>query len=762
MISYGPTQFAIFRVVFGLYLTIHFYQLLENCVEVFSNDGVINDSSLLPSYGKMPIFLLYNDSPQIVKYFVWTLVGASLLFTFGIFRRISSLWLYYGWISLLNRNPLISNPSIGYIGWILLACALIPNGEWLFSCNKRKKWQMPSEIYYGMWLILGVSYTASGLHKFQCQTWLDGTALWYVLTGPLVRPNNIIVELILSNMIFVKMMTWGSLFLETSCLFLGTFAKTRKWYWIMFMGFHIGILTTVNFADLTIGMIIPHLFTFDSTWFSFTKKWVEKYNRDNVELKVHPTKSVKKVHHSNQNDQNNTDSMFKIIMAIIIGGIAMIVCVINWKRFVEIIIESKWGFCVLISIMLFFMAMERYFPDQELKHVDGWWKWVIGINIFQLFAVVLAMFTWENWLQHTSYFTNVTQFHLRDYVNPFFGGVIAYLINQWLFYHWHKARHNVYWLWTLLHQFHHSPSRIEAITSFYKHPLEIIVDSQIMAILVYSVLGLTSESSLWLSIFSSIGECIYHMNIKTPKIMGYFIQRPESHRLHHSYNSRVNCPNFSDIPLFDFLGETFENPDEASCPTGFSTRFEIRRIDMLFFKDVINDAKQKFFSNRRIFIQTVRKFLWNVLVIWGAVNSVAYISHYDGVKAIGFASGSSPLPLVFSAYNGHETYSTGFNIIVNYQDNTTFSSDMNVDMYNRMKGAYNRRNIYGAIFSHGPFFDLPNMITIRQSILKYAVCDPAPLIHEFQISIKNISNVHVDVFARSKNNTKIGELYIEC
>lgn len=31
-------------------------------------------------------------------------------------------------------------------------------------------------------------------------------------------------------------------------------------------------------SDLTIGMIIVHLFTFDPSWFSFTKKFVEKYD----------------------------------------------------------------------------------------------------------------------------------------------------------------------------------------------------------------------------------------------------------------------------------------------------------------------------------------------------------------------------------------------------------------------------------------------------------------------------------------------------
>jgi hypothetical protein len=31
--------------------------------------------------------------------------------------------------------------------------------------------------------------------------------------------------------------------------------------------------------------------------------------------------------------------------------------------------------------------------------------------------------------------------------------------------------------WLIFHQLHHSPSRIEAVTSFYKHPIEILKDT---------------------------------------------------------------------------------------------------------------------------------------------------------------------------------------------------------------------------------------------------------------------------------------------
>jgi sterol desaturase/sphingolipid hydroxylase (fatty acid hydroxylase superfamily) len=780
---FGPTAFALFRVTLGLYLLIHFLRIYSVSPELFSNQGVVKDATILPSYGKLPIFLLSYDSPEIVQLFVGSLIFSSILLTIGISRRLNALWLYYGWASLLNRNPLISNPSIGYIGWILLACSTIPKGErlgFLLSEKQRKdekkNWELPDPLYYGMWIIMGISYTASVLHKLQCPDWVNGTALHYVLDGPLAR-NNLLVRGILSDIRFIKIMTWGSLFLELSCLFLGTLYRTRKYYWLMFMGFHFGILATVNFSDLTFGMIMAHLFTFDPQWFKFTEDFIIKYDMKGKVSKFetsHADEFNRKPIVQNIKDELERSSIgidkFNSLTWIIYSIVIVLVCItINSKnglysslvRLTRLTVDMYWGFGFLVIILGFLMILERIYPDQKLQKVEGWWKWVVIINIFQLFAVILASFTWENWLQNTSYFTSKTGFHLRDYVSPFTGGLIAYIINQWLFYHWHKARHEVYALWILFHQFHHSPSRIETITSFYKHPLEIVADSQIMAILLYSVLGLTNESSIWLSIFSGVGEYVYHMNIKTPRLLGYFFQRPESHRVHHRKMSRLRCPNYSDFPLWDILGGTFENPERMNEPAGFTSDKEIKRIDMLLFKDVISSVYQDIFCDFKKFKKVIIRYFWYFLVVWGTLNASAFIAHFEGVRDISFATVSSPLPLVFSAYNGYETFATSFNVTIEYLNSTIFKTPLDSNRYNLLSGAYNRRNIYGAVFSHGPFFDKDNLIKIRQSVLNYAVCDPGSIIKDFNLH-GNVSKMYVDVFYRPESNRKVGQLYIEC
>src|SRR5690606_17003560 len=124
-----------------------------------------------------------------------------------------------------------------------------------------------------------------------------------------------------------------------------------------------------------------------------------------------------------------------------------------------------------------------------------------------------------------------------------------------VFYWWHRARHDVNFLWLALHQIHHSPARIETITSFYKHPLEIVCNSLIIGFINHVILGVGLEGAAWTLLFSAVGEYFYHMNIATPRWVGLFFQRPEMHRIHHQLGRHYH--NFSDIPLWDALFGTY-------------------------------------------------------------------------------------------------------------------------------------------------------------------------------------------------------------
>ena len=232
----------------------------------------------------------------------------------------------------------------------------------------------------------------------------------------------------------------------------------------------------------------------------------------------------------------------------------------------------------IFIIFIFCFLIERLKTGWVLPKVRTWWVRVVLINIAQLGVVLLAGVTWEHW------FSAWSIFQLSDYVSNTLGGFIAYFIATFLFYWWHRWRHESDFLWRMFHQIHHSPQRLEVITSFYKHPLEMIVNSIMGSLLVYTFLGLSLEAGAIYTFLTAIGEFFYHTNIKTPPWVGFIFQRPEMHRIHHQYNRHKN--NYGDITWWDMLFGTYENPKEWTKTCGFIPQKEEQLIDMLKFKDI--------------------------------------------------------------------------------------------------------------------------------------------------------------------------------
>ena len=80
------------------------------------------------------------------------------------------------------------------------------------------------------------------------------------------------------------------------------------------------------------------------------------------------------------------------------------------------------------------------------------------------------------------------------------------------------------------------------------------------------------------------------MNIKTPRWVGYFFQRPEMHRIHHKRG--VHYSNFADLPIWDMIFGTYKNPKDVNSPCGFKEERERKLMDMMIFKDV-NPTNEK-------------------------------------------------------------------------------------------------------------------------------------------------------------------------
>lgn len=231
-------------------------------------------------------------------------------------------------------------------------------------------------------------------------------------------------------------------------------------------------------------------------------------------------------------------------------------------------------FVVFVGCLL----LERLRPGWTLPQVRTWPLRVLLVNAIQVGVVLVAGFTWGKWLSAHSLF------HLSRHLSPVSGALVAYFIATFVFYWWHRLRHENEWLWRLFHQIHHSPQRLEVITSFYKHPGEMIVNSVIGSLLVYTLLGLSVEAGAIYTLCTAVGEFFYHTNCRTPHWVGYFFQRPEMHRIHHEYGRHRN--NYGDITWWDMLFGTYDNPPAWDGHCGFDDAKEQQLVAMLRYRDV--------------------------------------------------------------------------------------------------------------------------------------------------------------------------------
>lgn len=227
-----------------------------------------------------------------------------------------------------------------------------------------------------------------------------------------------------------------------------------------------------------------------------------------------------------------------------------------------------------------FLILERILPGRELPNSKGWYVRVLAINCCQL-GITLA--TNRAWIK---IFGGISLFHVGHINVPPLEGLIGWFVGTFFFYWWHRLRHTR-GFWQIFHQLHHSPKRIEALTSFYKHPIEILADSALSAIILYVLLGSSLEGAFWFNFFAATGEYFYHSNFKSPKWLKYFIQTPELHSIHHQLD--VHKYNYSDIPLWDKLFGTYKDTDTFADQCGFPNDNERKIWKILLFKDVYKD-----------------------------------------------------------------------------------------------------------------------------------------------------------------------------
>jgi hypothetical protein len=90
------------------------------------------------------------------------------------------------------------------------------------------------------------------------------------------------------------------------------------------------------------------------------------------------------------------------------------------------------------------------------------------------------------------------------------------------------------------------------------------------------------------------------------------------------------------------------------------------------------------------------------LLLLGLAQMTGHGLGIDGLRAAGAVTAASPAPKVFTEVRGYETFSKRFVIVWTDPQGRERRETITPEMYSRLDGPYNRRNVYGAAIAYGP------------------------------------------------------------
>lgn len=266
MKNYPGEQLQLVRVLLGGYLLFLFCSFVPYATELFSNQGVVPNTFAEIIVSPFIPFSIYEiSSPLVVQIGLGALIVLAGLFMLGWQQRTSSLLLWLGWVWLSYLNPFSSDPAQAYIGLLLLVFIITPSG------TQNQSNQMSSILYWGCWVILGLSFSISGYEKFTDQMWTDGLAVYNFCTE-YAHVEGFITDACASFPAIPKFITLVSLYSQLLALplILIPYARTVWWY-ITFISFA-GALFVIDALPVLLGILLFLCFVMEQKQFSYVTK----------------------------------------------------------------------------------------------------------------------------------------------------------------------------------------------------------------------------------------------------------------------------------------------------------------------------------------------------------------------------------------------------------------------------------------------------------------------------------------------------------
>jgi sterol desaturase/sphingolipid hydroxylase (fatty acid hydroxylase superfamily) len=214
----------------------------------------------------------------------------------------------------------------------------------------------------------------------------------------------------------------------------------------------------------------------------------------------------------------------------------------------------------------------RSFPRLRFWRVKG----VLYLALYLALATLVPQ-TVDRWLSPLRLFD-------ASGLGLYLETLLAVLAIELVSYGWHRALHRVPLLWRWFHQMHHSAERVDVFGAFLFHPFDVVGFSVMGSVALVLLVGVSPAAAGLANVIVFAAVVFGHTNVRTPRWLGYFVQRPENHGVHHQRG--VHAYNYADFSIIDIVFGTFRNPETWQEPAGFYEGSSRRVGEMLIGRDV--------------------------------------------------------------------------------------------------------------------------------------------------------------------------------
>lgn len=231
--------------------------------------------------------------------------------------------------------------------------------------------------------------------------------------------------------------------------------------------------------------------------------------------------------------------------------------------------------CATVAVVPLLLALEWWRPARPQPRPAGW-GW-IGAAFFLTYAAVMVAVPQllpAAWFQ-ASLLPGAE-------LGVLGGALVGHLSVTLVSYGWHRAAHASPTLWRLFHQMHHAPRRLDVASALIVHPSEMTFYTVMPMVVTTAVLGLDPVAASAVGLLGVINGVSQHANVRTPRWLTWFVQRPEAHSIHHE----VHAFNYADFPLWDRLFGTYREGVGFRPGCGFPPAQSRRWWAMACFRDV--------------------------------------------------------------------------------------------------------------------------------------------------------------------------------